>query len=147
MILDERNEFADATAIGASTGRRLVGDVIDLGAATRDIGNGAPLYLVIQVDTAVTSDGSATVTFELASDAGAEIATDGGATVHFATGAIPKATLVAGYTAVAVALPMGTYERYLGVIANVGTAALTAGKINAFLTHDVSKWTAYADGI
>jgi hypothetical protein len=148
MILDERNEFADATALStAATGRALVGDVIDLGAASRDIGNGAPLYLVIQVDTAVTSDGSATVSFELASDAGASIATDGSATVHFATGAIPKATLVAGYTAVAVALPMGTYERYLGVIANVGTAALTAGKVNAFLTHDVSKWTAYADGI
>jgi hypothetical protein len=148
MILDERNEFADATALStAATGRALVGDVIDLGAATRDIGNGAPLYLVIQVDTAVTSEGSATVSFELASDAGASIATDGGATVHFATGAIPKATLVAGYTAVAVALPMGTYERYLGILQNVGTAALTAGKVNAFLTHDVSKWTAYADGI
>jgi hypothetical protein len=103
--------------------------------------------LVIQVDTAVTSDGSATVSFELASDAGASIATDGSATVHFATGAIPKATLVAGYTAVAVALPMGPYERYLGILQNVGTAALTAGKVNAFLTHDVSKWTAYADGI
>lgn len=148
MILDNFNEFADATALSTSaTGRALVGDVIDLGSASRDIGNGEPLYLVIQVDTAVTSDGSATVAFELASDAQAAIATDGTATVHYATASIAKATLVAGYTAAVVALPHGTYERYLGVLQNVGTAALTAGKVNAFLTKDASKWAAYADAI
>lgn len=143
MILDERNEFADATALGTSgTGRQLVGDVIDLGGVTQDVGNGQPLYLVIQVDTAVTSDGSATVSFELASDAQAAIATNGTASVHFATAAIAKTSLTAGATVAAAALPMGTYERYLGILANVGTAAVTAGKINAFLTHDVAKWVA-----
>lgn len=148
MILDERNEFADATALStAATGRALVGDVIDLGGTSQDIGNGQPLYLVIQVDTAVTSAGSATVSFELASDASASIATDGSATVHAVTAAIPKASLVAGYVAAAVALPIGTYERYLGILQNVGTAALTAGKVNAFLTTDVAKWVATPDGI
>lgn len=146
MILDERNEFADATALSTSgTGRALVGDVIDLGTVSRDIGNGEDLYLVVQVDTAVTSGGAATVSFELASDAQAAIATDGTATVHYASAAIAVATLVAGYTAVAVRLPNGTYERYLGILQNVGTAALTAGKINAFLTKDIAKWTAYAN--
>lgn len=148
MILDERNEFADATALStAATGRALVGDVIDLGAAAGDIGNGGPVYLVIQVDTAVTSAGSATVQFELASDAQAAIAVDGSASVHYTSAAIPKATLVAGYMAAAVVLPMGTYERYLGIIQNVGTAALTAGKINAFLTDDVAKWVATPDAL
>lgn len=148
MIIDNLGEFADATALGTSgTGRQLVGDVVDLGEAARDIGNGEPLYLVVQVDTAVTSGGNATVSFELASDAQAAIATDGTATVHFATAAIPKATLVAGYNAAVVALPQGNYERYLGLIANVGTAAATAGKVNAFLTKDVSAWKAYADAV
>lgn len=148
MILDERNEFADATALDTGgTGRVLVGDVIDLGATSSDIGNGQPLYAVIQVDTAVTSGGSATVSFEIASDAQAAIAVDGTATVHAVTAAIPKASLVAGYLVAAVALPIGSYERYLGIIQNVGTAALTAGKINAFLTTDVSKWVATPDGI
>lgn len=148
MILDERNEFADATALSTvGTGRGLVGDVIDLGAASRDIGAGADLYLVVSVDTDVTSGGSATVSFELASDAQAAIATDGTATVHAASAAIAKATLVAGYKWV-VCLPAGAvYERYLGVIANVGTAALTAGNISAFLTADAANWRAYADGI
>jgi len=148
MILDERNEFADATALGTSgTGRQLVGDVIDLGKVSQDIGNGEPLYLVVQVDTAVTSDGSATVSFELASDAHAAIATNGTATVHVVTPAIAKTALTAGVIVAAVALPMGTYERYLGIIANVGAAAVTAGKINAFLTKDVAKWVATADAV
>lgn len=148
MILDERNEFADATALSTSgTGRALVGDVIDLGAVSQDIGNGEDITVVIQVDTAVTSAGAATVSFEVASDAAAAIATDGSASVHFASAAIPKATLVAGYTAVAVRLPAGTYERYLGILQNVGTAALTAGKINAFLTKDHAKWSALPDAL
>lgn len=148
MILDERNEFADATALStAATGRALVGDVIDLGAADQ-LGNSDGLYLVIQVDTDVTSGGSATVSFELASDAQAAIATDGTATVHFATAAIAKATLIAGYNVAVVKLPIvPAAERYLGVLQNVGTAALTAGKVNAFLTADPAAWKAYADGI
>lgn len=133
MILDKRNEFADATALStAATGLALVGDVIDLG--TDGINDVDEMYLVVQVDTAVTSAGSATVEFQLASDAQAAIATDGSASVHFKSVAIPKADLVAGYTAVRVELPKGQYERYLGILQNVGTAALTAGKINAFLT-------------
>lgn len=148
MILDERNEFADATALDlVGTGRVLVGDVIDLGAADAMGSEAGDIYLVIQVDTAVTSAGNATVSFELASDAQAAIAVDGTATVHFASAAIAKATLVAGYQVCAVRLPVGTYERYLGVIQNVGTAALTAGKVNAFLTHDAKYIKAFADGI
>ena len=144
MIIDSRGEFADAETFATATGRALVGDVVDLGAASRDVGEGETLYLVVQVDTAVTSAGSATVDFELVSDAAAAIATDGSATVHASTGAIGKADLTAGYQR-AIALPQGTYERYLGVISNVGTAALTAGKVNAFLTKNPKGWTAYAD--
>jgi hypothetical protein len=70
MILDERNEFCDATALNTGgAGSYLVGDVIDLGAASRDIGMGESLFLVIQVDTTATSGGSATGAFHLASDA------------------------------------------------------------------------------
>lgn len=133
MILDDRNEFADATALStAATGLALVGDVIDLG--TDGINDVDDLYLVIQIDTAVTSAGAATVEFQLVSDAQAAIAVDGSASVHYKSAAIGKATLVAGYQVAQVELPKGTYERYLGILQNVGTAALTAGKFNAFLT-------------
>lgn len=146
MILDERNEFCDATALNTgAAGSYLVGDVIDLGATSSDIGNGEPMYLVIQVDTAAASAGAATGQFHLCSDAQAAIAVDGSATYHFSTSAIPVASLVAGYRVAVVALPHGTYERYLGVVQTTGTAAFTAGNISAFLTHDVAKWKAYAD--
>jgi hypothetical protein len=147
MLLDERTEFADAAALStADTGLALVGDQIDLGLAGRNPGVGEPVWLVIEVDTAVTSNGDATVSFLLASDAQAAIAVDGSASEHLATPAIPKASLVAGYK-VAFALPQGIeYERYLGLLQNVGVAALTAGKINAFLVSDVDQWKAYARG-
>lgn len=154
MILDSLEEFADATALStAATGRALVGNVMDLGTPPTgtvfgDIGNGQPVYLVIQVDTAVTSAGAATVSFELSSDAQAAIAVDASETIHFASAAIPKATLIAGYQIV-IPLPpeLPLYERYLGIVQNVGTAALTAGKINAFLTLDAALYKAYTDGV
>jgi hypothetical protein len=146
MILDERTEFADATALNTgAAGTYLVGDVIDTSVIGADLGQGTELWLVIQVDTTATSGGSATGTFKLATDAQAAIATDGTATVHFATDAIPVATLVAGYQVCAVRLPLGTYERYMGILQTTGTAAFTAGKINAFLTADVGKIKHYAD--
>tara|TARA_Y100001963_G_C6683416_1_gene400977 strand:- start:10 stop:465 length:456 start_codon:yes stop_codon:yes gene_type:complete len=148
MILDERAEFCDATALNTGgAGTYLVGDVIDLETA-RDIGAGHQMYLVIQVDTAVTSGGSATVKFHLASDSVAAIAADGSETIHLSTDAIGKATLVAGYELCIPVPPQMSmaFERYVGVEQVTGTAAVTAGKINAFLTYDPpANWTALPD--
>lgn len=148
MILDETLEFCDATALSTSgTGYATIGDVIDLSTA-RDIGNGVPpLYLGLQVTTAVTSGGSATVSFILASDSSSTIQTDGTATEHIVTDAIAVASLTVGWQVFPV-LPVGAsiaYERYLGIIQNVGTAALTAGAINAFLTPNPAAWKSYPD--
>lgn len=148
MILDERTEFCDATSLStAGTGPQLLGDQIDLTVA-RDIGSGQPVYAYIQVDTAVTSTGSATVQFEIASDASAAIATDGTATEHVTSPAYPVATLTAGFTAI-FPLPLegDAYERYVGLLANVGTAALNGGKINAGLTTEPRRIRAYPDAV
>lgn len=146
MILDERTEFCDATALNTGAAASyLIGDVIDLEASNLDLGISADLWLVIQVDTAATSGGSATGQFHLASDAQAAIAVDGSATYHFSTAAIAVATLVAGYVIAAVKLPSGTYERYLGILQTTAVAAFTAGKVNAFLTPDYAKIKHYAD--
>jgi hypothetical protein len=148
MILDERTEFCDAVSLNTGgAGSYLLGDQIDTGAAARDLGASTDnLFLVLQVDTTCTSGGSATGQFHLASDSTAAIATNGTATYHFSTGAIPVATLVAGYVIAIVALPQGAlYERFLGILQTTGTAAFTAGKINAFLTTDPSNWRHYAD--
>lgn len=153
MLLDSRNEFADATALNTgAAGSYLVGNVIDTKPATTSPNTtsdleGSELYCVIQVDTAVTSGGAATVAFALASDDAAAIATDGSATVHFQSAAIAKATLVAGYMVAAFKLPKGSYERYVGILQTTAVAALTAGKINAFLTKDPALYRAYADNV
>lgn len=153
MIMDELLEFADAVSVAAAAGTALIGDVIDLGSAARDIGNGEQLYLVITVDTEIITGGSAgTLQFQLVSDAQAAIATDGTATVHYASklfvtddAAANDAEMNAGGVPVCVALPLHgpPYERYLGILAVTATTTTTAGKINAFLTKDPARWKSY----
>lgn len=147
MIMDERIEFCDATALNTGgAASYLLGDVIDLQVA-RDIGHGQPIYLVITVDTAFASGGAGTVQFTLASDAQAAIAVDGTATVHAQTGVFAVADGVAGATLAVLGVPAqgAAYERYLGILQTTATAAMTGGKINAFLTIAQPGWKAYAD--
>lgn len=146
MIIDDRNEFCDATSAILNVGNAIIGDVIDLGSSPtlHDIGNGAPLYLVIQVDTTFVG-ATSTTTFDLCSDSTANLATS--KTTHVSTGAIPVASLVAGYTKI-IALPAEVrYERYLGLWETVATANVTAGKINAFLTTTPALWSAPPDAL
>ena len=44
-------------------------------------------------------------------------------------------------------LPAASYERYVGIQQITGTAAFTAGAIDAFLTMDPIAWKAYADNV
>lgn len=151
MIIDKRNEFCDAVSCNTgAAGTYNLGDVIDLGAVSpsRDLGGDMALYLVVTVDTGITTAGSAgTVAFQLVSDAQDAPLTNGTQTVHavsrtFTTGAT---AIAAGTVLFAIQLPLegAVYERYLGVQQVTGTTALNAGKINAFLTEDVARWKAY----
>jgi hypothetical protein len=156
MILDKRNEFADAVSVAAAAGTALIGDVIDTGSIARDLGQGQPIYLVITTDTEIITAGAAgTIKFQLASDAQAAIATDGTATVHIDTGtfvtddaAANDVQLNAGGVIACIPLPVQgkVYERYLGILAITATTTTTAGKINAFLTDDPTGWRAYPEG-
>ncbi|QII84177.1 hypothetical protein G3T20_05345 [Bordetella hinzii] len=153
MIIDKRNEFADALALNTgAAGTYLLGDVIDTQAptispnATLDL-EGSDLYFVVNVDTTATSGGAATLQVKLVSDAQAAIATDGSATEHIVLPVKAVADLTAGKMLGCVKLPSGSYERYLGILQVTGTAAFTAGKINAFLTSDPAIWRPYADNV
>lgn len=153
MVLDERGEFCDATAMNTGgAASYLLGDVIDLDPAavapntTIDM-EGSDMYCVIQIATTATSGGSGTYAFKLCSDAQAAISVDGTQTIHFATPLIAVATLVAGYLVAAFKLPRGNYERYLGIVQETAVAAATAGAINAFLTSDPALYRAYADNV
>lgn len=145
MIFDRLNEFCDGTGVNKSTGKALIGDVIDLGAGGFDIGAGEPVYLVISVEEDVVSSGGS-VSFVLSGDDKAAISVDGTESAYITTPTIPTTDLKKGFQWAA-ALPMMDYERYIGIVQNSTTAAPSAGKINAFLTHDVQSWKATPDGI
>lgn len=170
MLIDKNNEFADAVSVANVAATINIGSTIDLSTAGIDVGNGTPLWLVVSVDTAIVTGGSTgTLQFALVSDSTAVPATDSTRSVHalspaFVTDDDP--TIPAGRQLFCFALPLcndyvsrsvagvdvttgpgAPYERYLGVQAIIATTTITAGKVNAFLTHDPLGWKAYAAGI
>jgi type 1 fimbria pilin len=92
------------------------------------------------------------VRFQVVSDSVSTPATDGSQTIHVQSDDYAIADLTVGKQ-FSFPLPSGDsnapndtgYERYIGVQAVVGTAALTAGAINAFLTFEPSIWKSYPD--
>lgn len=168
MILDSTLEFADAVTVALAAGTTNLGSQIDFGTAKRGLGQGKPLYLVITVDTAIVTGGSAgTIQFQLVSDDTASISTttqsihlktaqfvtDDDPTIPVGTvlycGAIPAedfpvSVSVAGVP-VTTASPGGMYERFVGIQVIVATTTITAGKVNAFLTYDPIGNKAYPD--
>lgn len=144
MILDERNEFADAVTVAGAAGTALIGDVIDLG--TDGVNYVDNVYAVIAVDTEIFTAGSAgTVQFFLVSDSLATLGAGvvANCTLHSMTAALvtggtgTQAALAAGKTLMQVSLPAGQYERYLGILCTTGTTTTTSGKVNAFLTPNI----------
>ena len=147
MWVDDKLEFADATSVGTPNNSTAnLGDYMRL-SDVRDIGNGEPVYLVVQVTAAITSGGSAKVAFMLVSDATSSIATDGTATKHVESDDIAVASLVAGYQFVMPLPPrQPDWEEYVGLqIKETASQALTAGNVNAFLTTQPAVYKAYAD--
>lgn len=148
MILDKRNEFADAVALNTGgAGTYVIGEQIDLGTAV-NVGAVDELYFVVNVDTGIAAGSAGTVTFQLVSADNDALTTN--PVVHYQTAAFTTGTgtgtgaLKAGTVLAAIKLPQGfDYKRYLGIRQVTGTAAITAGKVNAFLTPDIAMWRAY----
>lgn len=155
-LFDKLAEFADAVSVAAAAGTTLLGSQIDLATAGLNIGDGEPLYLVLTVDTAIVTGGSAgTLHFRLVSDAQAAI-DDTTCSIHVETPrfvtdddpTIPVGTVLGVYPLPICDQPVSRsvagvdvttgpgaqYERFLGIQAIVTTTTITAGKVNAFLT-------------
>lgn len=157
MILDSRNEFCDAVSLNTgAAGTYLIGSQIDLTTVAGGLGYGDQLYLVINVDTGINAAGAGTIQFQIASDSTAAIATDATATILASSPAIVTSTttgnaggtLAAGKTLWIVELPvMPEAEQFLGIRQVTGTSAITAGKVNAFLTRDFSQIKHFADAV
>ncbi len=148
MLMDQHALFCEDFVIPVGTGKKLVGDVIDL-EDLRDIGSTDNIWIVAQVTEAITSAGAATVQALISSDAQAAISVDGTESQHLAGAVIAKANAIIGAVLLKAILPLEgvvTYERYLGLIIDVGTAALTAGKVTVFTTMHPPVIKNYPDG-
>jgi len=131
-IVDNNLYMSDAQAVTTSSLAAVASTKsLDMATATRDIGTGQPVEIVVQVATAVAaSGGAANVTFALQDSAD----NSSFATV-VASAAIAKGTLVAGYEALRIRLPAGL-RRYIQVLYTADTNDLTAGAFNAYLELD-----------
>lgn len=140
-ILDNLNVFTDNVALTA-TG---ISDTIDLGddSVTRNIGGPDAIYLVIKTGTLPTDAGSdATFRARLVSDSTANLATS--PTTHVDTGVLAFAAFAAANRTLLVApLPLGDYERFLGVQYDIAGGPLTGGTFSAFLTRAPQFWRAF----
>ena len=133
MLIDAELMLLNKTALTATAASKAR----ELGAAGEAVGN--ELFLrVVCVETA-TADGAATLQLQLRT---AAAATGEGDTLALSspevlllTPAIPKASLVAGATVLAMRLPYGV-KRYFDINQVVATGPLTAGKFTAFLSFE-----------
>lgn len=146
MILDLQSKFSDAQAITVTA---ISANVLDTrNAATPALADegmsGPETWLVAQVAAAFTAAGAATVVITLESSSTADLAT--APVVHFTSAAIPVASMIAGFRALAVQMPSADYKRYIGFRYTVSTGPFTAGTMNTFLTPDLQRNVIYPVG-
>lgn len=144
MITDYFNTIADGVALstGGAATSKFGSEIFVDGSTVLDIGEGVPAWLVVAVDTTVTSGGSATLALELVTADNTALTTN--VEVLMSSGTYALSALTAGTVLFAWALPKGrVYRDYIGLRQVIGTAALTAGKLNAHLVTDPPNWRAY----
>lgn len=127
---DLQNTYSDAQAI-TSTGDTNSTNIIDQLYAGDSFE--AP-FLKVKVNTLFTSGGAGTLAANLVTSDVADLSSGTTTFPLFSTTAL--ASLTAGKTLYQGRLPIGM-KRYHKVIYTVGTAAMTAGKVDAFLTDAV----------
>lgn len=132
-ILDKYNTFGEGTDISgftAAAGIEAIGDSYRAGADDANVMGGGHKRIHLEIETAVTSAGAATVNFLI------QDSNDGSTWVTLLdSGAIGKATLVAGYK-VFNGVSLENAREYIRVAGDVGTADLTAGVVNAWIGID-----------
>jgi len=133
MIFSNQLIFSDqqaitATAISANVvDLRPTGTVYKAGSAlTRDLGPGKQIDLLVQVTETFNTLTSLTFTLETSDAVGLT-----SSRVHWSSGAVALASLVAGYKVPIIRLPLGPHLRYMGLRYTVGGTNPTLGKITA----------------
>ena len=139
-MLDINTKFSAAQAV-TSTGDTASTNVYDAGRAeSSDIGLNDELWFNVICSTTATSGGSATVQAVLQDSA------DNSTFADALVGAVlPVASVKQGAVLLQACPPLGL-RRYTRIVYRVGTAALTAGKFDAFVSIDVQRNIARPSG-
>ena len=136
-IFDAMFELSDEQDIGANSASSTEAstNVINFTQADLEMGAGEPLWLNVKMGTeALLSSAACTLTVALCRDTDATI--DSTSSVIYQTGAIGKATLVAGAWILRMPLPYNVDEdAYVGLLYTIGTTASTAGTVDAWIDH------------
>jgi hypothetical protein len=143
MFIDESLELADNATVADSAVDALIGTAKQIRSvtsdnATVDFSAGEPLYLVIEIATAITA--VTNYEFKVWTDADSNVIAGG--TQLWSSGVKAVANYPAGKRFI-VNLPEGDYEEYIGITGAASGADTSgaAGRINAFITKDVANWT------
>ena len=141
MILDKNLLLAESQAVTATAISENVIRIPDAGtvygegaAISRNLGPGQEVPILIQVIEDFATLTSLTITMETADNA----ALSTNAQVLFSTGAIPVASLVAGYRTAVRVLPDFVLRDYLGLRFTVTGSDATAGAITAAIGTEVN---------
>jgi hypothetical protein len=128
MITDQNLYMSDAQAVTATA---VSTKSLDFATATRNIGGGEPIELIVVVKTQLlASGGAASLTVALQDSA------DNTTFATVVTGpAVAKASLVAGFELLRIRLPAGL-QRYIQIAYTATTNDFTAGTVDAFLVLD-----------
>lgn len=142
MIINKNLTFSENQAITATAISENViqwpdnGIVpFDAAAIVRNLGAGTPIPMLIQVTEGFNTLTSLTITIETADNA----ALSSGAVVLATSGAIPLASLIAGFRPTFTRfLPDGTLKSFLGLRYTVAGTNPTLGKVTAALATEVN---------
>jgi hypothetical protein len=139
MYVDKLLMFSSDQAVTAAAASE---DVVDLGAA-RDIGAGEDLYIVTVCKVAMTDSSSdSTLEVKLEMDSTDSFTPDSSRVLYTFS-----AVSAAGTVKIAKLGPGDANYRYARLYYTPANGDLTAGTFDAFITHDVSNFVAYADNI
>jgi hypothetical protein len=143
MIFDRQNLFSDRQAITATAGSTDVIDLMLTGIPygnverlKRDVGAGDPIPLLVQVVETFNNLTSLTISLQTSDDP----AFGSGNVDHYTTGAVPLASLIAGYKTSHSIIPEGGLagmKRYMRLLYTVAGTAPTAGRVTAGIVAGV----------
>lgn len=146
MIMDTQEQFSSGQTLIVGTGDTVSTNVLDTAASVsnpqnHDEGIGEEVYLSVRIGTAALS---ATGTLQVVLQVDDNVSFSSPKEFPL-TAALLQAATTANTYIYQGRLPIGL-ERFLRVVYRVGTAAFTAGTVDAFLTKDIQANRTYAAG-